>query len=81
MRQSVALLSCSLASFSAYVGLQGLVKKRLEDEISPGMMQKLEQLLKENNGGEGFFVGNDVSFQNLSMCMSVENKNRRCETG
>ena len=36
------------------------MKKKWEEELV-GQMTNLQKLLESNNGGDGYFVGNDVS--------------------
>ena len=44
-----------------YVSKAELYKKYLEEQL-PVFLDGLEKLLTENNGGNGYFVGDDVSF-------------------
>ncbi len=37
------------------------MKKKFEDEQCPESLEKLQHLLKRNKGGDGWFVGDDVS--------------------
>ena len=37
------------------------MKKELEEKIVPEQLGKLELILKSNNGGDGYFVGDSVS--------------------
>ena len=34
--------------------------KKFYDETAPPMLERLEELLKKNKGGDGFFVGDKV---------------------
>ena len=36
------------------------VQKKLEEETIPGCLEKFEKLLKNNKGGDGYFVGDGV---------------------
>ncbi len=45
---------------SGYFSPQPALKKELEEVVVPKQLNKLELLLKENNGGDGFFVGDSV---------------------
>lgn len=43
------------------VSLQAAAKAKYQDEQLPPMLEKIENILKQNKGGDGWFVGDDVS--------------------
>ena len=38
------------------------LRKELTEEKMPVFLTNMEKLLKENQGGDGYFVGNEVHF-------------------
>ncbi|XP_062612153.1 glutathione S-transferase 3-like [Saccostrea cucullata] len=48
------------------------LKKDLEENKLPQFLDLLEEILKENNGGDGFFVGNKMSIADLLIFDTVD---------
>ena len=42
---------------------QEMYKKNFEESFQPKHMEKFETILRENNGGNGWFVGDGVSLE------------------
>ena len=51
---------------------QPTLKKELEEKIVPAQLSKLELMLKSNNGGDGYFVGDSVSIVALTISRQRE---------
>ncbi|XP_061178875.1 glutathione S-transferase 1-like [Saccostrea echinata] len=48
------------------------LKKDLEENKFPQYLNLMEEILKENNGGDGFFVGNRLSIADLKVFDTVD---------
>ena len=46
--------------------------KKYEEETLPWYLERLQELLVENNGGDGWFVGDDVSIGlHIEYCLAA----------
>jgi len=46
--------------------------KKFYDETAPPMLERLEELLKKNKGGDGFFVGDKISMADIIAYAGLE---------
>ncbi len=63
-----------------HLRLQMLFVKKYQDEVFPNYMQKMENILKQNNHSEGWFVGDDVSSTWLPTFFFFEQQKNICQS-
>lgn len=54
------------ARFESDETRKATLQKKLSEEQLPTFLENLEKILKSNNGGDGFFVGNELTWADLA---------------
>jgi len=58
--------------------LKAAATKKFIEEQLPAPLDNLEKLLKENNGGDGFLVGSEVSLTMYIKCTVITYREVSC---